>query len=125
MARTFTMSALCALILSGLCWAAANPASYVEGTVASIPSDTQGTLDLSHPETLHFQYGATSFQVPYDKITGYHLGREGFGIDKVKRTLLPFLSKEEYLTINFQDDSSSNSQTMVLRRFPKQTRLST
>src|SRR5271155_1827311 len=42
---------------------------FLGGTEKTIPADTFGTLSLKDPNELRFQYGTSSYRVPYTQIT--------------------------------------------------------
>lgn len=125
MARLIIRGFVCTvLLLSVASWAVADDAVYVEGTVTAIPAKTSGTLDLSGADALYFRYGGTSFELPFDKITRFHLGRESDGVGsqiaggaaKVGKTVLPmFFSKKKHLTIQFQTQGATNTDWLVFQ----------
>jgi hypothetical protein len=99
-------------------------ASYVTGTVADIPRNAQGTLDLDDSDQLHFKYGETSFKLPYTRITGFEFENKavreldpGFGRAKVWALLAK--KKSEVLTVMFQDEQDRKG--VLVLELPKGT----
>ena len=115
-------------LLHGNCLAGsvpANSAAFVGGTVSAIPVNTAGQLDLSDAEMLRFQYGESSYAIPYDSIVSFRRGRGsngGFGkritggAAKVGGTILPMLfSKKKYLTVEFRAGEDTTTQQAVFQ----------
>ncbi len=106
--------------------------SYVEGTVEAIPWNTPGTLNLGDKTQLQFQYGESTYAIPYSAITGYQLGRRNHGLkshvaagaSKVGHTVLPMLfsNDKKYLTVDFKPEGTVANEHIVFQ-VPKQTAL--
>lgn len=116
-----------AVLLQSPCLAEDNAASaaYVEGTVAAIPGNTPGTLELARSTGLRFQYGDSVYQIPADRVTGFHLGRKHHGVKsqvtagvvKMGHTMLPMLfrNSKRYLRVDFQPKGSTSTQHVVFQ----------
>jgi len=83
-----------------------NGAEYVYGTVKTIPTNTAGSLDLTDPSELQFQYGDLKYKLPYRQIKSFHFSQA----KTAQRTIvhlpvpklpLPFHSHEQMLDVSF------------------------
>lgn len=115
-------------LLDGNCLAGsvpANSAAFVGGTISAIPVNTAGQLDLSDAEMLRFQYGKSTYAIPYDRIVSFRRGRGsngGFGsritggAAKIGGTVLPMLfSKKKYITVEFRAGQGSSTEQVVFQ----------
>ena len=99
--------------------------AYVDGTITTIPLNTPGELNLRDRNDLQFQYGSSTFSVPYNRITECYLGRDGRGVgaqitggaSKVGRTVLPMLFDEpdKYVTVRYRNEQYSDTYRLVFR----------
>ncbi len=115
------------VFLPAICLAGGDPSQveYLEGTVVTIPSGTEGAFDLTDSSKLQFHYSGTSWDVPYESIVSYEWSRpaEGFGeqvthgADQVGRAVMPMLYKTKFLTIGFQGDGG---REQAVFRVPKE-----
>jgi hypothetical protein len=87
-----------------------NEAQYVYGTVKTIPSNTVGSLDLTDPSELQFQYGDLKYRLPYRQIKSFQLS----GAKAPQHTIahlpvkLPaFHSHEQMLDVSFFEKEGS------------------
>jgi hypothetical protein len=91
---------------------ATNPdqAQYVYGTVKTIPSNTVGSLDLTDPSDLQFQYGNAKYKLPYRQIKSFRLSAAKAAprsIAHVPVPQLPFHSHEQILDVSFFEKENS------------------
>ena len=85
-------------------------ATYVGGSVKSIPINIIGLLDVSERGDLQFEYGTATFKVPCSQVTSTAIV-QGETRHLFRRIPVPSLMpgrKKETLTINYKDASGAN-----------------
>jgi len=99
-----------ALIPPAVVRGATDTATYVGGSVKSIPLNLAGTLDVSEKGELRFDYGAATYKLPCSQITSTATTQ-----DEPRRILhripLPSLAparKKQTLTVNYKDSAGLN-----------------
>jgi hypothetical protein len=83
-----------------------NEAQYMYGTVKTIPTNTVGSLDLTDPSALQFQYGNSKYKLEYHQIKSFRFSdvkSEPRTIVHVPVPKLPFHSREQVLDISFYE----------------------
>ncbi|MFN3323331.1 MAG: hypothetical protein ACK5AZ_07540 [Bryobacteraceae bacterium] len=94
-------------------------ASYVEGTVDSIPRNTLGVLNLNDPANLVFEYGDPAWKLPYANITDLRLEQASprSGRFGRLRSFTPFLHKSPRLAVAFQtEEGEAGNMVLELSR---------
>jgi hypothetical protein len=85
-------------------------ATYVGGSVKSIPLDLIGSLDVSEKGELRFDYGTATYKLPCTQITSTAV-TQGETRHILHRIPVPSLlpgRKKETLTVNFKDAAGAN-----------------
>ncbi len=85
-------------------------ATYVGGSVKSIPINITGLLDVSERGELQFEYGNATYKVPCTQITSTAI-IQGESRRLFRRIPVPSLMpgrKKETLTINYKDGAGAN-----------------
>jgi hypothetical protein len=85
-------------------------ATYVSGSVKSIPLNMIGSLDVSEKGELRFDYGAGTYKLPCNQITSTAI-TQGETRRIFHRIPMPSLlpgRKKETLTINYKDAAGAN-----------------
>jgi len=105
----FVMIAL-ALAPPAVVRGAIDTATYVGGSVKSIPLNLIGTLDVSERGELRFEYGTGTFKLPCNQITSTAVTQEEARriLHRVKVPSLAPGKKKETLTINYKDAAGVN-----------------
>ena len=85
-----------------------NEAQYVYGTVKTIPANTVGSLDLTDPGDLQFQYGNSAYRLAYRNIKSFRLSAakpqsRALAHLPISKLQLPFRSHEQLLDVSFFD----------------------
>jgi hypothetical protein len=88
-------------------------ATYLGGSVVTIPRYKEMTLDLADAQNLKFHYDKTSFSLAYDRIVSMELGRSGARGVRVKSLPVWFKKDSPAITIRFKN-SEDVDQVMVL-----------
>jgi hypothetical protein len=113
------MSAFRQILLSMIIFALAPPAvvrgstdtaTYVGGSVKSIPIDLVGVLDVSDKGELRFDYGTATYKLPCTQITSTAI-TQGETRHIFHRIPVPNVMpnrKKETLTINYKDAAGAN-----------------
>lgn len=91
---------------------------YIGGTVAGLPSKTEGTIQLTNGEFLVFASELQTIQVPYDRINtleyGQRVNRRFAEAVLISPVLLLAKKRKHFLTIGYQDESGAQ-QAMVFQ----------
>lgn len=91
-------------------------AQYVGGTVAGLPSKTEGTLTINDPEALSFRVKSGAIRVMYSRVNtleyGQTVGRRYISAILISPILLLSKKRRHYLTVGFTDDDGQQ-QAMV------------
>jgi len=99
---------------------------YVGGTIATLPSGTEGQVDSADAKVLRFHSSKGKFEIPYDTITSIEYGQKAgrrLGV-AIMISPIALLSKKRkhYLSIGYKD-SNDVSQGVVLELSKKMPRL--
>jgi hypothetical protein len=101
--------------------AAAEPgvkAQFIGGTLAGVKAKSGARIDLTGPETLHFQCGATDLRIDYKKINtveyGQNVSRRYAAAILVSPLLLLSKTRRHYVTLGYTDEAG-NQQALVFR----------
>jgi hypothetical protein len=112
--RSISVSVISAATLMMLPQAipAASPttqAQYVYGTVKSIPADSAGSLDLTEQTDLKFQFGKSSYRLPYGRIKSFQFSETKAPARSIAHVPLPNLlrSRAKTLDVSFYDAGGS------------------
>lgn len=93
------------LVQTGSAASGPTEAQYIYGTEKAIPPDTVGSLDVTDPAKLQFQYGRDlGFKLPYSKIKNYEFSKTkgaGRSIAHVPIPKVPFLNRQEVLNLSY------------------------
>jgi len=91
---------------------------FVGGTLAGVKAKADARLDLTAPDTLHFQCGATDLRIDYKRVNtleyGQNVSRRYAAAILVSPLLLLSKSRRHYVTLGYVDDAGSQ-QAIVLR----------
>ncbi|MFN0167432.1 MAG: hypothetical protein ACKV22_13455 [Bryobacteraceae bacterium] len=91
-------------------------AAYVGGTVAGLPSKTEGTLTINDPEAMSFRLKSGTIRVLYSRVNtleyGQTVGRRYVSAILISPLLLLAKKRRHYLTVGFTDDEGQQ-QAMV------------
>lgn len=92
---------------------------YAGGTVAAIPQNSMGKLDLSDRAALRFHYGKPTWSVPYSKVTSIAVADR----KQPKMLHVPKLMKDKRVfTIGFSNENGQKQNLII--EMPVQTALS-
>ncbi|MEN6536498.1 MAG: hypothetical protein ABFD89_22775 [Bryobacteraceae bacterium] len=87
-------------------------AKYVGGTLAAIPENTEGKLDLTGRETMRFTAKKASVQIEYRKIKSIEYGQKAgrrVGVALAVSPVALFSKKRKhYVTLAFTDDAGKD-----------------
>lgn len=93
-------------------------AHYVGGTVAELPSKTEGLIQTTNVEAMLFAAKATTIRVPYSDITNIEYGQrvERRYVEAILISPLMLLSKKRshFLTVGYTDPQG-HQQAMVFQ----------
>ena len=91
-------------------------AQYVGGTVADLPSKTEGNINTTNQEALLFRSKRTSVRIPYDKINtleyGQRVNRRYIEAVLISPVLLLAKKRRHFLTVGYTDERG-HQQAMV------------
>lgn len=91
---------------------------YVGGTLAQLPSKTEGRVSTTDPSTLVFRTRGQDMRVAYGEINlleyGQQTGRRYIMALAISPLLLLSKSRKHFLTIGYKDDAG-NQQALVFR----------
>jgi hypothetical protein len=89
---------------------ATDTATYVGGSVKSIPLNLIGILDVSEKGELRFDYGTATYKLPCTQITSTAItqGETRHILHKIPVPSLLPNRKKETLTINYKDPAGAN-----------------
>jgi hypothetical protein len=89
---------------------ASDTATYVGGSVKSIPLNLIGALDVSERGELRFEYGTGTYKLPCNQITSTALSQDEARriLHRVKVPNLAPGKKKETLTVNYKDAAGVN-----------------
>src|SRR6266704_5927786 len=83
-------------------------AQYVGGTVAGLPSKTEGNINITDEEVLLFRAKQVSVRIPYKKINtieyGQRVNRRFVGAVLVSPLLLLAKKRNHFLTVGYTDE---------------------
>lgn len=119
MRRTLTVTVFGLVIAGATAFPAAMNLSfeseYAGGTVAAIPVNTKGQLDLSDSKALKFHYGTPTYAIEYAKITNLELTEKSEPrLGRIGGKALPFLQKKgQSLNITFAGANGKNEMVML------------
>lgn len=88
-------------------------ATYLGGSVISIPRYKEVMFDFADGQNLSLRYDKTAFSIPYAQITSMELGRSGWRGKRVKHVPIWFSKDSPAITIHFKN-SQDVDQVMVL-----------
>ncbi|MGH9722750.1 MAG: hypothetical protein ACRD8O_21285 [Bryobacteraceae bacterium] len=84
-------------------------AQYVGGTVAALPSNSEGTIHLTDEDVFLFRSRKTSVQVPYNKINtveyGLRVNRRYISAVLISPMMLLAKKRKHYLTVGYTDEN--------------------
>jgi|SRR5579871_2447343 len=109
--KLMPVAAIAAFALYPVCSVASDmKAQYVGGSVESIPANTWGALNLDDAKEMSFQYGDSTYRIPYSQVNGSEVSRV---VESRRLWHVPVPSmlrggKEEMLTINVKADGDGS-----------------
>jgi len=93
-------------------------AQYIGGTVAGLPSKSEGNINLTDEEALLFRTKQASVRIPYGKINtieyGQRVGRRYVSAVLISPVLLLAKSRKHYLTVGYTDEQG-RQQALVFQ----------
>ena|SRR5437868_5033466 len=93
-------------------------AQYVGGTVAGLPSKTEGKISMTDEEVLLFRTKQVSVRIPYSKINtleyGQRVSRHYAAAVLVSPLLLLAKKRRHFLTVGYSDERG-NQQAVVFQ----------
>ena len=93
-------------------------AQYIGGTVAGLPSKSEGNINLTDEEALLFRTKQASVRIPYHKINtieyGQRVGRRYVSAVLISPVLLLAKSRKHYLTVGYTDEQG-RQQALVFQ----------
>ena len=93
-------------------------ARYIGGTVAGLPSKSEGNINLTDEEALLFRTKQASVRIPYDKINtleyGQRVNRRYAEAILISPVLLLAKKRRHYLTVGYLDDQG-RQQALVFQ----------
>jgi hypothetical protein len=93
-------------------------AQYIGGTVAGLPSKSEGNINLTDEEALLFRTKQASVRIPYDKINtieyGQRVSRRYVSAVLISPVLLLAKSRKHYLTVGYTDEQG-RQQALVFQ----------
>jgi hypothetical protein len=93
-------------------------AQFIGGTLAGVKAKSGARLDLTAPDTLHFQCGTTDLRIDYAKVNtleyGQNVSRRYAAAILISPLLLLSKSRRHYVTLGYVDDGG-NQQALVFR----------
>ena len=91
-------------------------AAYVGGTVAGLPSKSEGSIQTTDEEVLLFRTKKTAVRIPYNRINtleyGQRVNRRYVEAILISPVFLLSETKKHYLTVGFTDDQG-RQQAMI------------
>ena len=91
-------------------------AQYIGGTVAELPSKSEGNISVTDEEAFQFRARRTSVRIPYNKITnveyGQRVNRRYVSAVLISPLLLLAKKRKHYLTVGYSDEQGRR-QAMV------------
>jgi hypothetical protein len=91
-------------------------AQYIGGTVAGLPSKTEGNINTTDEEALLFRSKRTSVRIPYSKINtleyGQRVNRRYLEAVLISPVLLLAKKRRHFLTVGYEDERG-HQQAMV------------
>ena len=88
-------------------------ATYLGGSVTSIPRYKEVMFDFSNAHNLSLKAEKSSVEIPYDKISKMEMGRSGWRGKRVKNVPIWFSKDSPAITIHFKSNEDVD-QIMVL-----------
>ena len=93
-------------------------AQYVGGTVAGLPSKTEGNINTTDEDVLLFRAKQASVRIPYNKINtieyGQRVSRRYVGAVLISPLLLLAKKRKHFLTLGYTDEQGQQ-QAMVFQ----------
>ena len=93
-------------------------AQYIGGTVAGLPSKSEGNINLTDEEALLFRTKQATVRIPYDKINtieyGQRVSRRYVSAVLISPVLLLAKSRKHYLTVGYTDEQG-RQQALVFQ----------
>lgn len=80
---------------------------YVGGTIAALPSKTEGTIQMTDEEALLFRCREATIRIPYNQVTVLEYGQtvsRRYAAALISPMLLLSKKRGHFLTIDFTDD---------------------
>jgi hypothetical protein len=90
---------------------ASSTVEYIGGTAKSIPHNASGTISVSDPKELRFNYGQSVYKIPYSQITGTNVvqGERRRVLGKIPVPAMFPGRRKQTLAINYKDPAGASA----------------